>query len=90
VWSYDPTNDRTEDPDHGTEDLRLAIRLVRLSQSTARSLFSESVLARMLRTWFDLGLNEHDCFTNRIDGDCNPCNATRLADSASRTLFLLR
>lgn len=86
TWSYDPLNDRVEDPDHATEELRLAIRLVRMD----RGLFSKEVLHRLLATWFSIGVNEHDCLTRYVDGHCSPCNATRLVDVASRDLFILR
>ena len=91
VWSYDPKNDRTEDPDHATEDLRLAIRLSEMDDADGASLFSKVMLARMLKTWFSLGLSEGaDCLTSHVDSSCSPCNATKLVNVASRNLFVLR
>ena len=59
TWFYDPLNDRGEDPDHATEELRLAIRLSHMDPG----LFSKEVLQRLLATWFSVGLNDHDCLT---------------------------
>lgn len=85
VWFYSSRNDRVEDPDHGMEVLRFAIRMER-----AGMVFDTSTLFRMLSTWFDLGLEGTDCLTSRIDGECPTCTIARLEDVAPRALFLLR
>jgi hypothetical protein len=84
IWNYSSADDRIEDPDHATEDLRFALML------SKQGLFDQALLQRMLTTWFDLGLEGTDCLTCRLDGLCPTCTLTPLAHVSSRNLFLLR